>query len=80
MARYRAIARKVIEAEQFDDATRPPIGVRFDVASGCHVVKTMQGVVVPVLIGEWIVKEAWGPGYYPIADDEFRRTYEPAKD
>jgi hypothetical protein len=40
-------------------------------------VRTMQGREVPVSVGEWIIKEASGEGYYPIADEEFRRIYEP---
>lgn len=43
-----------------------------------HVV-TMQGREVPVEPGEWIVKEPDGVHYYPIADDEFRRIYEPVE-
>lgn len=44
-----------------------------------HVVKTMQGQEVRVKVGEWIVKETNGPGYYPIAESEFPRTYEPVE-
>lgn len=76
MARYRAIARKVIDAEQWTDCNTPPPGVYMRGVN--HVVKTMQGIEVPVRVGEWIVKESNGPGYYPIDEAEFRRTYEPA--
>jgi hypothetical protein len=76
MPKFRAIARKVIDAEQFVDAARPPRGVY--VSGSQAFVKTMQGVEVPVSVGEWIVKEANAPGYYPIDDAEFQRTYEPA--
>lgn len=74
MAKYRVIARKVIEAEQFVAAQAPPAGVYL--SGEVTVVKTTQGFEVPVHVGEWIVKESSGPGYYPIDDAEFRRTYE----
>lgn len=76
MAKYRAIARKVIEAEQWTDFDRPPTGVYMKGVH--HVVKTIQGQEVPVRVGEWIVKEASGAGHYPIEEAEFKRLYEPA--
>lgn len=39
-------------------------------------VTTIQGQRVPVEPGEWIVQEADGVHYYPIADDVFRLKYE----
>ena len=78
MARFQAVARKIIEAEQFTDPLSPPRGVFHDLESGVrNVVKTLQGQLVPVALGEWIVQESNGPGHYPIQDEEFRRTYEP---
>lgn len=78
MAKFRAIARKVIEAEQFKDDNSLPPGVKFNDSLGHHVT-TMQGWNVCVSVGEWIVKDGKEPGrYYPIDDDEFQRTYEPA--
>ena len=79
--KYRAIARNVIYAEQFTSKTEPPPGVFLSkslACSGNHVVKTIQGQEVPVSVGEWIVKEENGPGYYPIDDAEFQRLYERA--
>ena len=76
MAKYRAIARKIIEAEQWTDFDHPPPGVYM--RGVYHVVKTIQGQEVPVSVGEWIVKESGGPGYYPIEEAEFDRLYEPA--
>ena len=39
-------------------------------------VTTIQGQCVQVEPGEWIVQEADGVHYYPVADDVFRRKYE----
>jgi len=58
----------------------PPRGVERHYMHGKYpveFVRTMQGREVPVSVGEWIIKEASGEGYYPIADEEFRRIYEP---
>jgi len=76
MAKYMAIKRKVIVAEQFVTESDPVPGVKFSDSLG-HYVTTMQGQHVCVSIGEWIVKDGDEPGrYYPIADDEFQKTYE----
>ena len=40
-------------------------------------VTTIQGQRVQVEPGEWIVQEPDGIHYYPVADDVFRRKYEP---
>ena len=69
-----------VEAEQFTDYTRPCRGVLINndtAPTPTAYVVTMQGQSVPVKVGEWIAKEASGDGYYPIADAEFRRIYEP---
>lgn len=42
-------------------------------------VTTIQRQEVYVEPGEWIVMEPDGVHYYPIADDVFRRKYEPAE-
>lgn len=42
-----------------------------------YFVTTMQGQKVTVKPGEWIVLESDRVHYYPIADAEFRRLYEP---
>ena len=70
-----------VDAEQFTDARQPPRGVTVkwwdsSMTKWRAYVVTMQGAEVPVGVGEWIVKEASGDGYYPIADAEFRRIYE----
>lgn len=78
MAKFRAIRRKVIEAEQFTSEDSLPPGVKFNDSLG-HYVTTMQGRNVCVSVGEWIVKDGAEPGrYYPIDDAEFQDAYEPA--
>lgn len=70
----------IVDAEQFIDPANPPRGVERHYMHGKYpveFVRTMQGREVPVSVGEWIIKEASGEGYYPIADEEFRRIYEP---
>jgi len=50
----------------------------FSHLSGLHQVVTLQGMKVGVRVGEWIVREPSNPErFYPIADDEFRKIYEP---
>lgn len=66
---------KTIDAEQFRDPTNPPRGVQED-DPGKFYVTTMQGVNVPVKVGEWIVLERDGKHCYPIADGEFQKLYE----
>ena len=69
-----------VDAEQFTDISSPPRGVTFSHLSGTHEVVTLQGMKVCVRLGEWIVREAANPErFYPIADDEFRRVYEPVQ-
>lgn len=66
-----------VDAEQFTDPRNPPRGVSPH-AYLDFAVTTLQGVKVGVRVGEWIVREAANPErFYPIADDEFRRIYEP---
>jgi len=76
MAIYR---RKptTVDAEQFTDESNPPRGVHRGIAFDGFVVTTTQGRVVPVGVGEWVVAESDGEHFYPIADVEFRRIYEP---
>lgn len=82
MAIYR---RKptTVDAQQFTDVAKPPRGVTIEptpnAARTTHAafVTTMQGQKVNVGIGEWIVAESDGVHFYPIADEEFRRIYEP---
>lgn len=67
-----------VDAEQFTDIDNPPRGVTLSHLSGMHEVVTLQGMKVGVRIGEWIVREpSCDDRYYPIADAEFRRIYEP---
>lgn len=68
-------------AEQFTDYTKPVKGVSIEDAapSPRAFVITMQGQKVYVDVGEWIVAESSGDGFYPIADKEFKRIYEPAE-
>lgn len=77
MAIYRRKPTDV-DAEQFTAVSNPPRGVRWSAASEMYVVTTLQGMDVGVRIGEWIVREpSREDRYYPIADAEFRRIYEP---
>lgn len=66
----------VIHAEQFTDEASPPAGVRQIGASYFYVI-TIQGAKVRVKPGEWIIRESDGVHYYPCADVEFTRLYEP---
>ena len=67
-----------VSAEQFTSEALPPRGIRTNAPDvGQYVVVTMQGRLVPVSVGEWIVAESDGEHFYPIADSEFRRIYEP---
>lgn len=69
-----------VDAVQFDDYVRPCRGVVIDkdtAPTPTAYVTTMQGQKVAVSVGEWIVREPDGLHYYPIADAEFRRIYEP---
>jgi hypothetical protein len=69
----------VIDAEQFTDPAHPPRGVyegtgRFGMP---FFVTTIQQQPVEVKVGEWIIAESDGVHYYPCADSEFQRLYEP---
>lgn len=73
------------DAEQFTDHDNPPRGVHKVTFGGpstetdpLFYVITMQEQQVNVSKGEWIVAESDGAHFYPIADEEFQRIYEPA--
>jgi len=67
------------EAEQFTESHTPK-GVCPPVPDdGYNYVTTIQGQDVKVQYGEWIVMESDGIHYYPIADEEFKRIYEPSE-
>ncbi len=82
MAKYIAKQRNRIEAEQFLPPYQIPKGVfnvylspDGDIYSG--QVWTIQGEIVNVKAGEWIVQEPDNSErYYPIADEVFKRKYE----
>ena len=77
MAIYRRKPTEV-DAEQFTSVSSPPRGVRWSATSEMYLVTTLQGMEVGVRIGEWIVREPANPErFYPIADVEFQRIYEP---
>jgi hypothetical protein len=72
----------LVDAEQFLDPDNPPRGVEIThlddpSMNRRHHVTTMQGRQVDVSVGEWIVAEADGVHFYPIANAEFERIYEP---
>ncbi len=68
---------KIIDAVQFKDVKRPTRGVFFCVDQ--PMVKTIQGIDIPVRLGEWIVDEGDGIHFYPIADEVFKgpKGYDP---
>lgn len=66
-----------IEAEQFLDTNNPPPGVQQQ--DWIFYVVTIQGERVPVHVGEWIIKEPTGDGYYPCADEVFQKRWEPVR-
>lgn len=76
----------LIAAHILDGAPLPGVRVassnshreRREVWGTSQYVKTIQGQEVKVSPGEWIVQERDGVHYYPIADDVFRRKYDPA--
>lgn len=82
MAKYRAKKITEIEAEQF----LPPYGIPHGVFNVYQApdgigysgeVWTIQGQIVHVKPGEWIVREKDNPErFYPIADSVFRDKYE----
>lgn len=74
----------IVDAEKFTDPRNPPRGVTVKWWSASMTewrafVVTMQGVEVPVKIGEWIAAEPDGEHFYPIADEQFVRIYEPVE-
>lgn len=83
MPKYQAKKRKIIEAEQFLPPHQIPRGVGVlreeNSSESVFVIETMQGEVVRVKSGEWIVAEgeAHPDRYYPIANEIFRDLYEP---
>lgn len=75
---YRRRPQPPVRAYQFMGEGGPTEGVYPD-GSGRPSVITIQGQLVPVCPGEWVVTEPSNPNrHYPIADSEFRRLYEPA--
>jgi hypothetical protein len=69
-----------IEAEQFDGKTSG--GVCWDTCldpSEPHVHTAHNNQAVAIEIGDWIVPEPNGSGYYPIKDEIFRKKYRPAE-
>jgi hypothetical protein len=79
------LTKELITAHVLDKAPLPGVLVagyschpeRREVWSTTQYVTTIQGQRVNVEPGEWIVQEPDGIHYYPIADDVFRRKYEP---
>jgi hypothetical protein len=66
----------VVEAEQFNQAGDHQAVVHLE---GEHrfAVLGKQGLVT-VDLGDWIITEQDGSGFYPCKPDVFERTYEPA--
>lgn len=82
MAKYRAKQITEIEAEQFLPPNQIPRGminvyISPDGTIYSGEVWTIQGEIVNVKAGEWVVQEPDSPErYYPIADEVFKRKYE----
>lgn len=74
MALFKRI-ETIIDAEQFLLWNDPPRGVKIHPHTGLYYVTTIQGIDVPVALGEWIVVENDGLHHYPIADEVFKKTY-----
>lgn len=55
----------------------PPGVMRHHSFDNLCFVTTIQGQNVEVRPGEWIAQEGDGVHHYPIADEVFRRKYEP---
>jgi hypothetical protein len=71
-----------VEAVQFTDPEAPPDGVvteRHPVnqSSVRFYVMTAHGAVY-LKVGDWVLKESDGSGYYPCRADIFEATYVPA--
>lgn len=64
-----------VEASQFTK-TGDHLAVKTD-PIGRHYVRGRQGLV-EVHLGDWIIREADGSGYYPCAPDVFAAQYEEA--
>ncbi len=65
-----------IEAEQFTGPGSHPEVVEYPACSPPYMVRGKQGHV-PVNVGDWIIAEADGSGFYPCAPDIFERKYAP---
>lgn len=65
----------VVHAEQFRKRSEGIPGVFFD-ENDNHWVVTMHGDKIPVVPGDWIIREPDGEHYYPCKPDVFAATYE----
>lgn len=76
MARFRSRPAEC-EAEQFKGFyhTPYPPGVEVYLQS-CYVV-TAHGDRINLHVGDWVVKEPIGDGYYPVKPDVFEKRWEP---
>ncbi len=70
---------KVIDAVQFVDEANLPRGVVATRLDHKFLVRTIQGTLVDVHVGEWIVDEGDGIHFYPIDDKTFKgpKGYQP---
>lgn len=79
--KFQAKKRKIIEANQwFEGRNTPGVFATHRTANDMVPtgrVKTIQGQIVTIHEGEWVVDEGDGEHFYPIADDVFKETYEP---
>ncbi len=85
MRKFRPVSTETIYAEQFLPPGKIPDGVMNvrlisvgDTKLYTGQVTTIQGEVVVIKSGEWVVREKQDPSrHYPVADDVFRDKYEP---
>jgi len=74
MARFKK-RPSIIDAHQFTDELPDPTGVLRSEDNRPYVI-TAHDQPVFLEIGDWIVGEPDGRGYYPIKPDIFANTYE----
>lgn len=71
-----------INAVQFTDELKPPMGiykVYVDGIFSSYRVNTAGGPAT-VHLGDWIVKESEGSGYYPVRPEIFEKRWEKIDD
>lgn len=68
----------VVEANQYVRLGELPYGAVATEPGDVSVV-TMHGVRTPLKLGDWVIAEPGGEGFYPCAPSVFDAKYEPAR-